>query len=32
MYTHMLVATDGSKLSGKAVAQAIALAQALGAK
>ena len=32
MYTHMLVATDGSKLSGKAVAQAIALAQALSAK
>jgi len=32
MYRHMLVATDGSKLSGKAVAQAIELAQALSAK
>ena len=32
MYKHMLVATDGSKLSGKAVTQAIALAQALSAK
>jgi len=32
MYKHMLVATDGSKLSGKAVAQAIELAQALSAK
>jgi len=30
MYQHMLVATDGSKLSGKAVTHAIALAQALG--
>ena len=32
MYKHILVATDGSKLSGKAVTQAIALAQALSAK
>jgi nucleotide-binding universal stress UspA family protein len=32
MYKHMLVATDGSKLSQKAVTHAIALAQALGAK
>ena len=32
MYKHILVATDGSKLSGKAVAHAIDLAQALGAK
>ncbi len=32
MYTHLLVATDGSKLSDKAVAQAIELAQALNAK
>ena len=32
MYKNMLVATDGSKLSDKAVAHAIALAQALGAK
>lgn len=32
MYTHLLVATDGSKLSGKAVTHAIALAQALQAK
>ena len=32
MYKHMLVATDGSKLSGKAVTHAIALAQALSAK
>ena len=31
MYKHLLVPTDGSKLSDKAVAQAIALAQALGA-
>ena len=31
MYTHILVATDGSKLSAKAVTHAIALAQALGA-
>ena len=32
MYKHLLVATDGSKLSGKAVIHAIALAQALSAK
>jgi nucleotide-binding universal stress UspA family protein len=32
MYKQILVATDGSKLSGKAVAHAIDLAQALGAK
>jgi nucleotide-binding universal stress UspA family protein len=32
MYTHILVATDGSKLSGKAVTHAIALAQSLGAR
>ena len=32
MYKHLLVATDGSKLSAKAVAHAIALAQALGGK
>ena len=32
MYKHLLVATDGSRLSGKAVTHAIALAQALTAK
>jgi len=32
MYKHILVATDGSKLSGKAVAHAIALARSLGAR
>jgi nucleotide-binding universal stress UspA family protein len=32
LYKHILVATDGSKLSAKAVAHAIDLAQALGAK
>jgi len=32
MYTHLLVPTDGSKLSEKAVTHAIALAQALHAK
>jgi nucleotide-binding universal stress UspA family protein len=32
VYKHILVATDGSKLSSRAVAQAIDLAQALGAK
>jgi nucleotide-binding universal stress UspA family protein len=32
MYKHLLVPTDGSKLSDKAVVQAIALAQALGAR
>jgi nucleotide-binding universal stress UspA family protein len=31
MYKHLLVPTDGSKLSDKAVVQAIALAKALGA-
>ena len=31
MYRNLLVATDGSKLSDKAVAHAIALAQAVGA-
>ena len=31
MYKHILVATDGSKLSAKAVTQAIDLAQTLGA-
>ncbi|MEO5509445.1 MAG: universal stress protein [Longimicrobiales bacterium] len=32
MYRHLLVATDGSKLSAKAVAHAIALAQSHGGK
>jgi nucleotide-binding universal stress UspA family protein len=32
MYNHLLVATDGSRLSAKAVTHAIALAQALSAK
>ena len=32
MYENLLVATDGSKLSAKAVAHAISLAQAVGAK
>lgn len=32
MYKNLLVATDGSKLSGKAVAHAIGLAKAVGAK
>jgi len=32
MYKHILVATDGSKLSQRAVTHAIALAEALGAK
>ena len=32
MYKQILVATDGSKLSAKAIAQAIDLAQTLGAK
>src|SRR5512144_2403735 len=32
MYKNLLLATDGSKLSTKAVAHAIALAQAVGAK
>jgi nucleotide-binding universal stress UspA family protein len=32
MYKNLLLATDGSKLSGKAVAHAIALAKAVGSK
>jgi nucleotide-binding universal stress UspA family protein len=32
MYKQILVATDGSKLSGKAVSHAVSLAQAVGAK
>jgi nucleotide-binding universal stress UspA family protein len=32
MYKHILIATDGSELSGKAVAQGLALAKQLGAK
>lgn len=32
MYKHILVATDGSKLSSKAIAHAIELASAVGAK
>src|SRR5947199_10376683 len=32
VYKHLLVATDGSRLSGKAVTNAIALAQALKAE
>jgi nucleotide-binding universal stress UspA family protein len=32
MYKNLLIATDGSKLSAKAVAHAISLAQAVGAK
>ena len=32
MYKRILVATDGSRLSGKAVAHAIALARAVGAR
>jgi nucleotide-binding universal stress UspA family protein len=32
MYTHLLVPTDGSKLSDKAVTHAVSLAQALKAK
>ena len=32
MYKNLLLATDGSKLSGKAVTHAIALANAVGAK
>ena len=32
MYKNLLVATDGSKLSSKAIAHGIALAQAVGAK
>lgn len=32
MYKNILVATDGTRLSGKAIIQAIALAKALGAR
>ena len=32
MYKHLLIATDGSRISAKAVTHAIALAQALSAK
>ena len=32
MYKHLLVPTDGSKLSNKAVVQAVALAKSLGAR
>ncbi len=32
MYTHILVPTDGSELSGKAVAEAVKLAKLAGAK
>ena len=32
MYKHILVPTDGSKLSGKAVKQAVAFAKAVGAR
>ncbi len=32
MYKHILIATDGSALSGKAVAQGLGLAKQLGAK
>ena len=32
MYKHLLIATDGSDLSGKAIVHGIALAKALGAK
>ena len=32
MYRHVLVPTDGSELSGMAVAHAIGLARALGAR
>jgi nucleotide-binding universal stress UspA family protein len=32
MFKHLLVATDGTKLSAKAVTQALGLARALGAK
>jgi nucleotide-binding universal stress UspA family protein len=31
MYKHILIATDGSELAGKAVADGLALAKALGA-
>jgi nucleotide-binding universal stress UspA family protein len=32
MYTHILIATDGSELAGKAVAAGLALAKRVGAK
>ena len=32
MYRHLLIATDGSELAGKAVTQGLALAKALGAR
>ena len=32
MYKHLLVATDGSKLSNKAIVHAVALAKSLGAR
>ena len=32
MYTHILIATDGSEIAGKAMPHAIELAKALGAK
>ena len=32
MYTHILIATDGSEIAGKALPHAIELAKALGAK
>ncbi len=32
MYKHILIATDGSELAGKAVTQGLALAKALGAR
>jgi nucleotide-binding universal stress UspA family protein len=32
MYKHILIATDGSELAGKAVAAGLALAKGLGAK
>jgi nucleotide-binding universal stress UspA family protein len=32
MFTHMLIATDGTEFSDKAVAQGVALAKALGAR
>lgn len=32
MYKHILIATDGSELAGKAVADGLALAKALGAR
>src|SRR5437764_15487285 len=32
MYRHLVIATDGSELAGKAVAHGLALAKALGAR